>query len=81
MLQNAYEDEEDVQRLIDIALKLEGMPRHASTHAAGVLITGEPVVHYVPLQTNDEVITTQFPMGTIERAGPAENGLLWVCAP
>ena len=45
------------------------MPRHASTHAAGVLITGKPVTEYVPLQRNDEVITTQYPMGTIERLG------------
>jgi len=45
------------------------MPRHASTHAAGVLITGKPVMEYVPLQRNDEVITTQYPMGTIERLG------------
>ena len=58
-----------MHRLIDTALTLEGMPRHASTHAAGVLITGEPVLHYVPLQKNDEVITTQYPMGTIERLG------------
>ena len=64
-----YEEREDVHRLIDTALTLEGMPRHASTHAAGVLITGEPVLHYVPLQKNDEVITTQYPMGTIERLG------------
>ncbi len=45
------------------------MPRHSSTHAAGVLITGEPAVHFVPLQTNDDVITTQFPMGVIEKLG------------
>ncbi|MBP3541658.1 MAG: DNA polymerase III subunit alpha [Clostridia bacterium] len=59
----------EVRRLFDTALLLEGMPRHASTHAAGVLITARPVTEYVPLQTNDEVITTQYPMGTLERLG------------
>lgn len=68
-LQRAYEYEEQVRRLIDMARKLEGMPRHSSTHAAGVLITAEPVDEYVPLQTNDDVITTQFPMGTLESLG------------
>lgn len=69
LLHQMYENQEEVRRLIDTALTLEGMPRHASTHAAGVLITGEPVIQYVPLQRNDEVITTQYPMGTIERLG------------
>ena len=58
-----------VKRLIDTSRALEGLPRHASTHAAGVLITDKPVTDYVPLQRNDEVITTQFPMGTIEELG------------
>ncbi len=65
----SIENDERVARLIDTAKKLEGMPRHASTHAAGVLITGKPVSDYVPLQTNDEVITTQFPMGIVESLG------------
>ncbi len=69
MLKAMYEEKEDVRRLIDTAMTLEGMPRHASTHAAGVLITGKPVVEFVPLQRNDEVITTQYPMGTIEQLG------------
>ena len=68
-LHNMYEERDDVRRLIDMAMTLEGMPRHASTHAAGVLITGHPVMEYVPLQRNDEVITTQYPMGTVERLG------------
>jgi len=68
-LKAAYEGDDLVRRLIDTAKKLEGMPRHASTHAAGVLITAKPVYEYVPLQTNDEVITTQFPMGTLEALG------------
>ena len=68
-LRRAYEGDDDVKKLIDTAKKLEGMPRHASTHAAGVLITARPVSDYVPLQTNDDVITTQFPMGTLEALG------------
>lgn len=60
-----------VKRLLDTAALLEGMPRHAATHAAGVLITQQPLTDYVPLQTNDEVITTQYAMGNI-----AELGLL-----
>ncbi len=69
MLRTMYDEQPEVHRLIDTAMTLEGMPRHASTHAAGVLITGKPVTEYVPLQRNDEVITTQYPMGTIERLG------------
>ena len=69
MLKGMYEEDENVRKLIDTAMTLEGMPRHASTHAAGVLITGKPVVEFVPLQRNDEVITTQYPMGTIEQLG------------
>ena len=68
-LRNAYENDDAVRRLIDMARKLEGMPRNASTHAAGVLITADPVVEYCPLQTNDDVITTQFPMTTVEALG------------
>ena len=68
-LRNAYENDDAVHRLIDMARKLEGMPRNASTHAAGVLITADPVVEYCPLQTNDDVITTQFPMTTVEALG------------
>ncbi len=68
-LKAMYEKDERVRRLIDTAMTLEGMPRHASTHAAGVLITGEPVTHFVPLQRNDEVITTQYPMGIISDLG------------
>lgn len=68
-LKKMTEESPAVRRLIDTALKLEGMPRNASTHAAGVLITGEPVTEYVPLQRNDDIITTQFPKDTIEALG------------
>ena len=68
-LKDMYDGDPRVRRLIDTAATLEGMPRHASTHAAGVLITREPATHYVPLQKNDDVITTQYPMGIIEKLG------------
>ncbi|MBQ8161104.1 MAG: DNA polymerase III subunit alpha [Clostridia bacterium] len=68
-LKTMYEDQPSVHHLIDTALTLEGMPRNASTHAAGVLITGKPVIEYVPLQRNDDVITTQYPKDTIEHLG------------
>ena len=58
-----------VHRLLEMAKILEGMPRNASTHAAGVLITDRPVTEYVPLQRNDDVITTQFGKDTIEHLG------------
>ncbi len=70
-LREAREVNERVRKLLDTASLLEGMPRHAATHAAGVLITEKPLTEYVPLQTNDEVITTQYAMGNI-----AELGLL-----
>lgn len=68
-LREMYAGEPAVKKLIDTAKKLEGMPRHASTHAAGVVITKKPVTEYVPLQKNDEAITTQFAMGDLEQLG------------
>ena len=68
-LHGMIQADEQIQRLMDMSLTLEGMPRHASTHAAGVLITAKPVTEYVPLQLNDEVVTTQYTMGTLERLG------------
>lgn len=68
-LKNEYENNEGIRSLIDMALKLEGMPRHASTHAAGVVITREPAACYVPLQKNDESIVTQYTMNTLEELG------------
>ncbi|MDR3313737.1 MAG: DNA polymerase III subunit alpha, partial [Oscillospiraceae bacterium] len=65
----AYEGDPSVRALIDTARKVEGMPRHASTHAAGVVITREPVAAYVPLARNDESIVTQFTMTTLEELG------------
>ena len=68
-LRTLIEDDEQVAHLIEIGKRLEGLPRHASTHAAGVVISKRPVMEYVPLQKNDEAVTTQFPMTTIEELG------------
>ncbi|MDD6308598.1 MAG: DNA polymerase III subunit alpha [Clostridia bacterium] len=68
-LKEAYDTDAKIHALLDISLALEGLPRHASTHAAGVVISNAPVYEHVPLQKNDDVITTQFPMGTLERLG------------
>ncbi len=68
-LKEMYDSDPQVKRLVDVSSELEGLPRHTSTHAAGVVITREPVQTYVPLSRNDEVITTQFTMTTIERLG------------
>ena len=68
-LKTLYEDDDRVKKLIDMSRRLEGLPRHSSTHAAGVVITDRPVHDYVPLNLNDEAITTQFPMTTLERLG------------
>jgi len=68
-LQEMIDTDPEVSHLIEMSLTLEGMPRHASTHAAGVLITAKPVTEFVPLQCNDDVITTQFPMNTLEHLG------------
>ncbi len=68
-LKDMYESDEGLKRLIDVARALEGMPRHASTHAAGVVITERPVYEYVPLAKNDESIVCQYPMTTLEELG------------
>ena len=64
-----YQNSEEVRRLIDISKALEGMPRHASAHAAGIVITDKPVYEYVPVAVNDEMTLTQFPMDTIAKLG------------
>lgn len=68
-LKRLYMEDKQVTELIDLAIKIEGMPRHASTHAAGVVITPERTDLYVPLASNDGQIVTQFPMTTIEELG------------
>ncbi len=68
-LKKMYDSNPTVKNLIDTARALEGMPRHASTHAAGVVITKDPVDTYVPLARNDEQMVTQFTMTTLEELG------------
>lgn len=68
-LKIAYDSDERVKNLIDVSMDLEGLPRHSSTHAAGVVIASKPLVEYVPLQKNDESIVTQFGMNTLEELG------------
>lgn len=68
-LKTKVEDDIRAAELIDTARLLEGMPRHASTHAAGVVISKDPITEYVPLQKNDESVTTQFTMGLLEELG------------
>lgn len=68
-LRESYEGSESIHKLIETAKAIEGMPRHASTHAAGVVITRRPVVDYVPLAKNDESVVTQYVMTTLEELG------------
>lgn len=64
-----YEENPKAREVIEMAKSLEGMPRHASTHAAGVVISKEPIDEYVPLYLSDKGPATQFPMTTIEELG------------
>ncbi len=68
-LKQAYENDHRINELVSTALLLEGMPRHASTHAAGVVISSEPITEYVPLYQSEGNISTQFPMTTLEELG------------
>lgn len=70
-LRELYENDDIVKHLIDMAMKLEGLPRNTSTHAAGVIISDRPIVDYIPLMLNtkDNSIATQFVMTTCEELG------------
>ena len=68
-LKAMYDGDEEIKNLIDTSMKVEGMPRHTSTHAAGVVITRDPVASYVPLALNDESPVTQYTMTTLEELG------------
>ena len=63
------EESESVSRLIDVAAAIEGMPRHASTHAAGVVITSRPLTEHLPLAVNGDTVVTQFDMDTVAKLG------------
>ena len=68
-LRRAMEENDEVNKLIQTARQVEGMPRNTSTHAAGVVITHDPVSSYVPLATNDGLVVTQYIMTTLEELG------------
>ncbi len=68
-LKDSYDNDARIRKLIDTAMAIEGMPRNTSTHAAGVVITSQPVCDYVPLATNDGLPVTQYVMTTLEELG------------
>lgn len=68
-LKTLYDTDEQVHKLLDLSMKVEGLPRNTSTHAAGVVISSLPTMELVPLQRNDESITTQFTMTELEELG------------
>lgn len=69
-LNNIYESDSQVKRLIDVAMQLEGLSRHASTHAAGVVISDKPLIERIPLtRGNAGEVMTSFDMGSLEKTG------------
>ena len=68
-LKEMYDSDQKTRELIDTAKAIEGMPRHSSTHAAGVVISEKPIIDLVPVQKYDEVTTTQFSFTTLEELG------------
>lgn len=68
-LNDLYKEDDRVRKLIDISKKLEGLPRHTSIHAAGVIISPENLTNIVPMQKNENVLVTQFPMANLEEIG------------
>lgn len=75
-LREKYEASPEARRLLDTAMALEGMPRHASTHAAGVVITKEPLSHYFPIATNGDAVVSQYDMDTLASLGLVKFDLL-----
>ncbi|MDU4962052.1 MAG: DNA polymerase III subunit alpha [Sporomusaceae bacterium] len=76
-LKAAYQSEPATQKLLDLAMAVEGLPRHASTHAAGIVIAKEPLTHYVPLQNSSEdFVTTQYDKDKVEEIGLLKMDLL-----
>lgn len=68
-LKHLYDSDPEVKQLLDLARGIEGMPRHASTHAAGIVISSKPLTDFVPLQKNGDAVITQFPKETVEEIG------------
>ncbi len=76
-LRELYDIDSDIKKLLDMARAIEGMPRHASTHAAGVVIGRDPLTNYLPLyRSTDGVVTTQFAKETVEEIGLLKMDLL-----
>lgn len=75
-LRQAYQSDERISQLLDVAQALEGMPRHASTHAAGVVIGKEELMNYLPLQRTGEAVVTQFTKDTVEEIGLLKMDIL-----
>lgn len=68
-LRTFYDEDEEIRRLIDMSKQLEGLPRHASVHASGIVVTKEPISEYVPLSVTSDTVTTQYTMGLLEELG------------
>lgn len=69
-LRRSYREDDTVKKIIDMSMAIEGLPRHVSTHAAGLVISHDPLTTYVPLQkTSEGSVSTQFPMRTVEELG------------
>lgn len=68
-LKKIYDENENLRKLIDTSKKVEGMPRHTSTHAAGIVISKNPLENYVPLCKNNDIVATQFTMTELEELG------------
>ena len=68
-LKMLYEQDEKARNLIDISMKIEGLPRNASTHAAGIIISGKPITDFAPLATNDDTVVEQFAKNDVESIG------------
>ena len=78
-LKELYESDDEVHYLIDMSRRLEGLPRHTSMHAAGVVISQKPVDEYVPLSSaSDGTLVTQFTMTTLEELGLLKMDFLWL---
>ena len=75
-LKNIYEEKEEYKKLLDIGAKLEGQSRHTSTHAAGVVISRDPLQTVVPLMLNDGQVSTQYDMTDIEKMGLLKMDIL-----
>ena len=68
-LKNAYDSDGTIKQLLDISMRLEGLPSNSSTHAAGVIISGKPITDIAPLSTNDDTLVVQFAKSDVESVG------------